>query len=151
MWTLAIYSLVLGFGASAAPVCTTALEPSKTLALTGVTHFVTAGSNLRFDPENIVAETGDIVEWHFLARNHSVAQSSFDRPCILAEENSFFSGFFPTAGNRSSDVFQIIIQHQAPLWFYCSQESHCQRGMVSVINQGGDANSTLKVYKEHAT
>ena len=108
MWTLDIYSLVLGFGASAAPMCTTALEPSKTLALTGVTHFVTAGSNLRFDPENIVAETGDIVEWHFLARNHSVAQSSFDRPCVPAEENSFLFWLLP---NCRKSKFRRIPNH----------------------------------------
>ena len=63
MFAKSIVALSL-FGAAtlAAPTSTTNSTPSKT-ALTGVTHSVVAGlGGLHFDPENIVAEIGDIVE-----------------------------------------------------------------------------------------
>ncbi len=44
-----------------------------------VTHRVTAGFNgLNFEPKNIVANVGEIVEVKFLPKNHSFAQSSFE-------------------------------------------------------------------------
>ncbi|KAJ3709821.1 Cupredoxin [Lentinula raphanica] len=44
-----------------------------------VTHNITVGINgqLAFGPSNISAAIGDIVEFTFLAKNHSVVQSSF--------------------------------------------------------------------------
>ncbi|KAL4864033.1 hypothetical protein BDV12DRAFT_176796 [Aspergillus spectabilis] len=136
--------------AIAAPTLTTRQEFSPTVPLTGVTHSVLAGlSGLRFDPDNVVAEIGDVVEWHFLPANHTVAQSNFANPCVpLADGTSFFPGFeFATAEGQDEDVFQIVVEDKSPIWYYCPQGTHCQAGMSGVINQNFDGAATLTAYK----
>lgn len=141
---------------SAAPTPTTADSPSNTVTLTGVTHSVVAGRGgaLVFDPGNVVAETGDIVQWHFLPRNHSVAQSSFAQPCApdATRLQPFFSGFQPVASGQAPNVFQVVVQDENPIWYYCAQTggNHCQNGMSGVINQDFDSADTLSAYKEAA-
>jgi plastocyanin len=55
---------------SAAPTSTTPEKVSRTVTLTGTTHSVVVGrAGLHFDPENVVAEVGDVVEWHYLPKN----------------------------------------------------------------------------------
>ena len=140
----AISALLLAAGSSAAPTATPRDQPSATVPLTGVTHSVLAGlGGLRFDPDNVVAQVGDIVQFEFLPRNHSVAQSDFANPCQpLADGTGFFSGFnFPVQEGKSADVFQIVVEDDSkPIWYYCPQTvgSHCQNGMVGVINQNFD-------------
>jgi plastocyanin len=87
--------LMAASAALAAPTPTTGGCASSTVELTGVTHTVTAGlGGLRFEPNNIFSQVGDVVEFHFLPANHSVVQSSFDDPCQpLAATPGFFSGF----------------------------------------------------------
>lgn len=139
---------------TAMPTATTTSSPDKTTTLTGVTHSVVAGRGgaLLFDPENVVAEIGDIVEWHFLPKNHSVAQSSFGQPCIpdASLAQPFFSGFQPTGDAvQAPNVFQIVVNDKNPIWFYCAQTTgnHCQNGMTGVINQNFDSPNTLAAHK----
>lgn len=71
-------------GAFSVPTGTTCDKPAQVAApSTGVTHIVVAGANgqLRFEPESVAAAVGDIVEFRFHPKNHSVAQSSFAQPC----------------------------------------------------------------------
>jgi plastocyanin len=127
--------------------------PSATVPLTGVTHTVVAGlGGLRFDPDNVFAEIGDIVQWNFLPKNHSVAKSSFGKPCIPEENGvSFFSGFnFVTNENLAPDVFQIVVEDKTPIWYYCAQGTHCRDRMVGVINQKVDSAFTLAKHRELA-
>ncbi|KAL7907315.1 hypothetical protein GGI35DRAFT_456019 [Trichoderma velutinum] len=122
--------------------------PSRTF-LTGVTHSVVVGrGGLHFDPENVVAQIGDTVEWHFTAANHSLAQSDFAHPCKpLADGTGFFAGFnFVTAEGQNPNVYQITVVDNSPIWYYCPQTkgNHCQTGqMVGVINQNFDGDKTL--------
>lgn len=139
---------------TALPTATTTSTPDKTTALTGVTHSVVAGRGgaLVFDPDNVVAEIGDIVEWHFLPKNHSVAQSSFGQPCVpdASLAQPFFSGFQPTGDAvQAPNVFQVVVKDKTPTWYYCAQTtgSHCQNGMVGVINQNFDSPNTLAAHK----
>lgn len=142
---------------------TTTQVPSSTVKLTGVTHSVVAGAGgaLRFDPDNVVAEVGDIVEWHFLALNHSVAESSFSKPCepFQGKADSFFSGFVfqPEPGKQSDKVFQIVVKDKNPIWYYCAQSGpggnpvgHCSSGMTGVINQRFDSPATLAAHRKLA-
>jgi plastocyanin len=133
---------------------TSTSTPSKTVSLTGVTHTVVAGrSSLVFEPNNIVAQIGDIVEWHYFPKNHSVAQSSFGKPCVPIDDNAVFSGFnFKVDQGQSDKVFQLVVKDQTPFWFYCSQTvgNHCQNGMSGVINQNFDGPNTLAKYQEMA-
>ncbi|KAH8727434.1 Cupredoxin [Phaeosphaeriaceae sp. PMI808] len=123
---------------------------------TGVVHQISAGfnNNLRFEPENVVAEIGDLIEFRFLPKNHSVVQSSFDKPCEpLSDGGGVFSGFnFPTSQGEAPDVFVFTVKSKEPFWYYCSQTvgNHCQGGMSGVINQNTNSDETLANYKKNA-
>jgi plastocyanin len=126
---------------------------------TGVVHRITAGSTvensgLHFEPQNVVAEIGDLIEFHFLPKNHTVVQSSFDKPCEpLADGSGIFSGFnFATPSGEADNVFTFLVENKQPFWYYCSQTvgNHCQKGMNGVINQNFDGDKTLAAYKEKA-
>lgn len=141
--SISLALLVASVSAASSASRTTRDIPNPVVSLTGVTHSVNAGlGGLRFDPDNVVAEVGDVVEWHFLPANHSIAQSSFGEPCEpLADGTGFFSGFnFATAEGQSANVFQIVVEDVKPIWYYCPQQNgnHCQNGMVGVINQNFD-------------
>ena len=127
---------------------TSTKTPTRTNHLTAVTHSVVAGrGGLKFDPDNVVAEVGDVIEWHFLRVNHSVVQSSFSKPCeplvddVSHEQTGFFAGFnFAVSEGQSDKVFQFVVEDDSPVWFYCPQlvGEHCRSGMVGVINQNFD-------------
>lgn len=151
MKTFAATLLIAAAGVSAAPTSTDYDYPSRTVSETGVTHTVVAGrAGLHFDPENVVAQVGDVIEWHYLPMNHTVAQSSFGSPCApLADNSGFFSGFnFFTKEGQAPDVFTFTVVDESPIWYYCAQADHCQQGMAGVINQNFNSNvNTLANYK----
>jgi peroxisome-assembly ATPase len=58
---------------------------------------ITATSDNRFDPETVRAAEGDVIEFHFEPRNHSVVSGDYRYPCSATNAGTgFFSGFFPT-------------------------------------------------------
>ncbi|KAF3188978.1 hypothetical protein TWF106_000968 [Orbilia oligospora] len=95
-----------------------------------------------FEPAEIQAAVGDLIQFQFHPLNHSVVRASFADPCIPIEDSpagngtvGFFSGFMPVA--ESAEVmptFTIRVENDKPIWFYCSQGRHCQAGMVGAIN-----------------
>lgn len=54
---------------------------------------------LTFSPNVIRANVGDVIEFRFWPRNHSVVAGDFTNACRPAASNGFFSGFFPTQPN----------------------------------------------------
>ncbi|KAI1862981.1 hypothetical protein JX265_009027 [Neoarthrinium moseri] len=127
------------------------------LALAGAVaaevHKIEVGGSggLVFNPNNVRAAQGDIIEYHFYAKNHSVVQSDYDTPCQLAKSNGFYSGYFPVSDGESKSVFQITVNNTNPIWFYCSQGNHCSQGMVGVINPpADDKNGGLEDYRKKA-
>ena len=61
------------------------------------THNVTAREDNSFDPDNLKAAEGDVVEFHFERGNHSVVAGNYDFPCSpLNMGSGFFSGFIDT-------------------------------------------------------
>ncbi|MCJ1465733.1 hypothetical protein MMC07_004352 [Pseudocyphellaria aurata] len=103
--------------------------------------------DLVFDPDTITAEKGDTIEFSFYPQNHSVAQSTFDKPC-QALEDGIFSGFIPSESGAAKQIFTVTVNSTDPIWLYCSKEGHCQRGMAMVVNQPKD--NTLKSYQSKA-
>lgn len=97
-------------------------------------------SGLTFEPDNIKADVGDVLEFWFYAKNHSIVTSTAAKPCEPKTENGFFSGFFPVAqtGVASDNVFRVTVNSTTPLWYYCSQGKHCQAGMVGAVNAKSD-------------
>jgi plastocyanin len=102
-------------------------------------HFVAVANKtggLVFVPETVTAAEGDTVTFRFWPKNHSVAQSTFAKPCEPMN-NGFFSGYVPTVSTEAvaNWTFTYEVKNaSAPVWFYCSQGKHCQAGMVGVIN-----------------
>ena len=60
---------------------------------------VIATSDNKFNPDTIKANAGDILEFHFQPKNHSVAAGDYQYPCtpLNFDNNSrFFSAFVPS-------------------------------------------------------
>ncbi|PBK62267.1 Cupredoxin [Armillaria solidipes] len=110
------------------------------LATYGSTYNVTVGANgkLAYDPEYVYAEPGDVVNFIFNPKNHTVTQSAFETPCVLLD-GGINSGFVPVAADQKYlPVFQVKVVDKDPVWFHCEQTGHCGAGMVFAINPPPD-------------
>jgi len=111
---------------------------------------------LMYMPEKVVAAIGDKVQFTFHPKNHTVTQSDFDHPCvpisqIMPNVTGIKSGFMPVAaGAAVLPVFTIEVTDTKPLWVYCGQTGHCQKGMAMVINENAASGKTLEAYKAKA-
>lgn len=102
-----------------------------------------ANNSLIYSPNNIKAAVGDMVQFQFVAGNHTVTQSTFDQPCqpinnIQKNVTGFHSGFMPAAAGAATKTiptYTVAINNTTPIWIYCAQGKHCQAGMVMVINE----------------
>lgn len=97
------------------------------------------GSTLTFTPNSVIAQPGDVLQFQFGARNHTVTQSAQLSPCQpLASNGSsgINSGFIPFDGGTSGAVgtFDVPVTNDQPMWLYCAQATHCQAGMVMSVN-----------------
>ncbi|KAI9829037.1 MAG: hypothetical protein M1832_000060 [Thelocarpon impressellum] len=102
----------------------------------GKTHSVTVGgpAGLVYSPETINANINDVVEFKFLAKNHTVTQSNFDKPCV---KSGIDSGFMPNDGNvNPAPTYTFQVKSMKATWFYCKQRTgtHCGKGMTFSIN-----------------
>ncbi len=116
----------------------TSKSPSNGLPTGGIRRTtVTVGGSgkLSFLPNNIVEPKGTVVNFSFSPGNHSVVQSSFDKPCQPLADG-FSSGFIPLKGYTPNVVYAYTVDDNEPVWFYCAQTTgnHCQNGMVGSIN-----------------
>ncbi|KAK3370862.1 Cupredoxin [Lasiosphaeria ovina] len=116
-----------------------------------VIHRVTVGMNgtLTFSPNTITALVGEMVQFQFVAGNHTVTQSTFDAPCQPISQHSnitgFHSGFQPAAASVATGMiptYTIMLNNTNPIWVYCAQGKHCESGMSLVINENTAANSS---------
>ncbi|KAH7080932.1 Cupredoxin [Paraphoma chrysanthemicola] len=123
------------------------------------THIVQVGGpngSLAFYPNNVVAQPGDLVQFQFHPKNHSVVQSTFDQPCVPIQNvmanktDAFFSGFMPTNASLGATAnvltYTIRVKDTKPVWFYCSQGKHCQAGMVGAVNAPPSGNKTMQAF-----
>lgn len=106
------------------------------------THRVEVGTfngEVKFVPNQVNAEIGDVVEYDFLAQSHSLTQSEFLTPCT-------YNGGFDTNLNQPNPknesglfVVPFEVTTKKPQWFYCKQAgppNHCGKGMVFGLNPG---------------
>jgi len=116
------------------------LLPVTAVFAQGNTIIVKVGENngLTYDPVSVTANNGDTVAFQFLAKNHTVSQSTFAAPCQLMTTPSpgIDSGFQAVPANATSipQWSFTITNNSTPLWFFCRQVGHCQKGMVFAVN-----------------
>jgi plastocyanin len=112
---------------------------------------------LTFSPSDIQAPQGSMVQFQFYPMNHSVAQSTFAQPCMPIEQTQpnvtdpLWSGFMPTQkGAAMMATYTVMVNNTQPIWLYCAQATHCQKGMVAAINANNATGKTLDQYKQAA-
>ncbi|KIM74919.1 hypothetical protein PILCRDRAFT_827751 [Piloderma croceum F 1598] len=138
----------------------TTIGASSTSTANSTTHTVVVGGqsgNLTYDPMNTIASPGDDVVFLMRAKNHTVTQSLFETPCKPLNQTSGTPGIFSSflapldAQDDSHGYYQykIRVNDTRPIWFYCSQPTHCLKGMVGAIN-GPLAGNTVKAYQDLA-
>lgn len=110
------------------------------------------GGGLTYTPNVVNASDGDIINFLFLAKNHTVTQSTFTDPCTQMTTPSLGvnSGFMPVAANATVvPQFSITVNNaSSPLWFFCEQTGHCEQGMVFAVNP--TANKTFEAFQAAA-
>ncbi|TGO09635.1 hypothetical protein BTUL_0159g00210 [Botrytis tulipae] len=115
---------------------------------------VVGGSGLSFVPNALTVQVGDTVKFQFLG-SHSVAQSTYDSPCVPSDHSPIFSGVIPgpdPSSNNPASTFIMDTHVNGTLWLYCSVGSHCQKGMSMqiIVGNNPDASQTLDGYQAAA-
>lgn len=114
------------------------------------THRVEVGTfdgKVRFIPNSVNAEIGDVVEYDILIKSHSLIQSEFLTPCT-------YNGGFDTGLNQPNPknqtglfVIPFEVTTKKPQWFYCKQQgppNHCGKGMVFGLNPGNKMDQFIR-------
>ncbi|KAL1863605.1 hypothetical protein Plec18170_000443 [Paecilomyces lecythidis] len=121
-------------------------------------HPVKVGWNdtLTFSPDQLNVNPGEMVQFQFYPKNHSVVQSTFNDPCTPMAKSmpgmtGIMSGFMPVSADaKDVPVFTMMVNDTKPMWIYCGQKGHCQKGMVMAINVASGSNKTLSAFKSLA-
>ncbi|KAH8100210.1 hypothetical protein BXZ70DRAFT_989265 [Cristinia sonorae] len=91
---------------------------------------------IAFNPTFLSVQPGDEVIFLFSQGNHTVSQSTFEKPCEL-QDGGFDTGFVPVADTNTRGPFpavRFVVQDSNPLWIFCRQTQHCANGMVFALN-----------------
>ena len=110
---------------------------------------VGAAGKLAFNPDFVSVTPGTILRFNFLAKNHTLTQSSFHHPC--SNSSQFDTGFNQFNPYNVSGKFLVdyeVVSEQ-PKWFYCAQNlpiSHCEAGMVFSLNSVTENTKEPEVY-----
>ncbi|EED22312.1 conserved hypothetical protein [Talaromyces stipitatus ATCC 10500] len=152
-----VSAFLLTAAASAQSATQSAPQASGTAGAGGdvKVHVVQVGLNgsLEFSPNSIQANPGEVVQFQFMAKNHSVVQSAFSDPCapintVMSNVTGFKSGFMPV--KDSIPVFSVMVNDTKPVWAYCSQVGHCAKGMVFAINAPTTGAKTFSAFQAMA-
>ncbi|KAI1462107.1 hypothetical protein F4805DRAFT_194135 [Annulohypoxylon moriforme] len=138
------------YKASALKAATPSTPPAGTLPVGGLRKLhidVGFDGNLVFNPNNVTELVGTVLEFGYNPQNHSIVQSSFDKPCQPLD-GGFAAPFVPTMQTPSGVTFEVMVQNANPIWFYCAQtkKTHCQAGMVGSINAAATGDKTFSAF-----
>jgi plastocyanin len=126
------------YSTPSAAAATAATSPSATASSSSSAPTISVGAGgLTFSPSSVTVPVGGQVVFSFAAfsAGHSATQADFAAPCAPAAGGAngstpFNSGLVSQGGQ----TFVVDVASSDPMWFYCGQVSHCQGGMVGVIN-----------------
>ncbi len=65
---------------------------------------------LVFKPESVTADVGDLLDFHFYPKNHSVVQGTFSSPCQPLA-GGVYSGFMPEEAGEGVCPPSMTIPH----------------------------------------
>jgi len=87
-----------------------------------VNHYIDIASDnsLEISPNRINTNIGDRITFYFYNGNHTLTQSSLERPCVSSEQ--FDSGFTRTRTdklNKQDLSIIFMVNTLAPQWFFC--------------------------------
>ncbi|KAI1100120.1 hypothetical protein F4804DRAFT_348812 [Jackrogersella minutella] len=139
------------YKANAQKAATPSTPPVGTLPVGGLRKLhidVGFNGNLVFNPNNVTELVGTVLEFGYNPANHSIVQSSFDKPCQPLDGGGFAAPFFPTQQTSSGVTFEVMVKDANPIWFYCAQttKTHCQAGMVGSINAPAQGDKTFGAF-----
>ncbi|KAF7294971.1 Phytocyanin domain-containing protein [Mycena indigotica] len=100
---------------------------------TGATHTVIVAPTkgvFRMVPFAVNASTGDTIEFHWGASNHTVTKSSALTPCNKSSDAPIFA----SGEQNQGFVFTQVVNDTNPTFYYCATAGHCPKGMFGVIN-----------------
>jgi len=122
------------YGTTTNAPASTSAPASSTSAAAGSIATVAVGQNgFTFSPDTLTAAVGSKIVFQIYPGGHSVTQGDFSTPC-QSNSTGFNSGFVNSNSGPASSAFTITVNSTDPIWFYCAQVTHCQSGMVGVIN-----------------
>lgn len=91
-----------------------------------------------YTPNQVEAAVNDVVHFVFMSQNHTVTESTFEKPCNKKAADAPDSGFMPNANNTvvPAPTWEYTVTSTDPTWWYCKQRTgtHCGKGMVFAIN-----------------
>ncbi|KAF2100728.1 hypothetical protein NA57DRAFT_74326 [Rhizodiscina lignyota] len=118
-------------------------NPSATAPGGGAIHEVVVSESVAFQPSSVSANKGDIVRFMFMAANQSIAQSTFDTPCI-AVTKGITSGFKANPnGSVPPPTFDFSVTDSTkPVFMFAEQANDCSMGMVFAVNPAPSTGST---------
>ncbi|PHH51903.1 hypothetical protein CFIMG_008543RA00001 [Ceratocystis fimbriata CBS 114723] len=136
-------------------VATTSVLAAPSTEIQEPAKIVVKLSAYGFQPPNIEAKVGDLIEFHFGEGTSSVVQSDFENPC-KALKNGFSSGTFnvettKTHDNEDPHIFVVPVTSTDPIAFYNGIKNQCYGyGIVGVINGQEDTEQTHDKLKAKA-
>jgi plastocyanin len=97
-------------------------SPFAGLAFVAWSHAATVtvkaggSTNLVYEPAMATASPGDVMEFHFLAHNHSAIMGEFGNPCMPAGDGKgFSSGFWPVSAGENVRLPPIVPAKAEPV------------------------------------
>jgi plastocyanin len=101
-----------------------ALATLATTASAATIQVVVGGTALEYSPSQVNANVGDVIEFVFMPKNHTVTQTSFAAPC-QPMAGGLDSSFQPVAaGATQVPSFLVPVNATTPLWFSCQQTGY---------------------------
>ena len=144
---ITIFALATLTTASPTGVAPGPAHPIETVTVGG-------GTQLTYKPPILHVAQGSRVHFDFLGKNHTLTESTFDKPCTKlfgTDIDTDFNNFNPN-DIPNLHPFDYTFASDKARFFYCKQangtpQSHCGKGMVFAVNVDKD---TFKEFQARA-
>ncbi|THV02663.1 hypothetical protein K435DRAFT_339963 [Dendrothele bispora CBS 962.96] len=112
----------------------------------------TGHKGIGFDPSVIYPVAGDEIVFEFRSGQHSVVQSSYEKPCT-PKDDGFDTGVQTVPDSTPVDAnglptVTLSVSDTQPMWFFDQAAGTCQQGGVLAVNPAGT--QTPAGFKENA-